>query len=453
MKHKIIFADVIDGLRSLPDQCIQCVVTSPPYYNMRDYNVDGQIGLESSPEEYVNKIVEVFREVRRVLRDDGSVWLNLGDSYAGGSKKLTKDLQQRINSDGDVIENDRQTTFKSVLNCLKVKDLIGIPWGVAFALRTDGWYLRSAIIWNKTNGMPEAVTDRPTSSYDHIFLLSKKAQYFYDQEAVREPQTGNACSMRTRANPKTVNRSGKHGNIRANESFIKSISQYTEIPGGRNLRNIWAIPTQPVSELHFATFPQALVEPCVKAGTSERGCCPQCGAPWRRITEKGEPLEDWKKECGADSKGEYHGTSKKHKNLMEKGQKIHSMHIKAAQNKQDLLGKRTYTGFNQRWKTSQQNASDVKRRILDGMRQKTYTWQPTCACEIKEVVPCTVLDPFLGSGTTMLVARDLNRSCVGIELNPEYNSIIRKRLRMNEQLFEEMYEVKTIGKYQTVGGS
>jgi len=262
MNHKIIHADVIDGLRSLPDQCIQSVIT----------------------------LVTVFREVRRVLRDDGTVWLNLGDSYVGGSKKSTQGPKQRTNHGGDWTQNDRLATLKSTVNGLKPKDLIGIPWRVAFALQADGWYLRSDIIWNKPNAMPESVTDRPTSSYDHIFLLTKRARYYYDHEAVRGPQTGNAHSRGNGITPKTVNKSGRDGNIRANESFHSSISHHTEIPGGRNLRNVWIIPTQPTSDLHFATFPQALVEPCIKAGTSERGCCPECGAPWHRVIEKGESL-------------------------------------------------------------------------------------------------------------------------------------------------------------------
>ncbi len=403
MKHKIIHADVLDGLRTLEDQSIQCVVTSPPYWGLRDYGVEGQIGLEKTPEEYITKMVEVFREVKRVLRDDGTLWLNIGDCYAATHKGTRGMSSIQPTNAGSRFHN---STFQ--LDGLKPKDLVGIPWRLAFALQADGWYLRSDIIWSKPNPMPESVTDRPTKAHEYIFLLTKKAKYFYDADAVREECKPESIDrMRYTFNP---NQEGKYPSG-AKQTFKQD--QFCH-PAGRNRRTVWEIATQPTPEAHFATFPEALVEPCIKAGTSERGCCPKCGAPWVRVVEKGEPLEGQRAACGADSTGGYSGTS--HKYL-----------------KQDALGKQTYTGFNARWKEKQQNASDVKRRILEGMRERISDWHPSCSCSA-DVIPCTVLDPFGGSGTVAKVARDLNRSSVIIELNAEYVKIASKKLRIGEQL-------------------
>ena len=412
--------DAVEQLRTLKDGSVHCCVTSPPYYGLRDYGVDGQIGLEKTPEEYVQKIVEVFREVKRVLRDDGTLWLNLGDSYwanraengeMGGLGKTAKAGREQQGRAGCGIHPE-----------IKSKDMIGIPWMVAFALRADGWYLRSDIIWSKPNPMPESVTDRPTKAHEYVFLLTKSAKYFYDADAIREPHQSDALE-------RTLNPKHKYG--KAPDSFGNGETAHQGMganPAGRNRRTVWEIATQPTPEAHFATFPEALVEPCIKAGTSEYGCCPACGAPWKRIVEKGEPLEDQKKACGADSEGGYNGISWKHEKLLH-GK---TGHFHEKENKQDALGKATYTGFNARYK--QQNASDVKRRILDGMKERISSWQPGCKCENNNPVPCVVLDPFGGSGTVAKVARDLKRDAILIELNPAYISIAKERLRLNEQL-------------------
>lgn len=373
MKVQVINADVIDGLQGLSDQSVQCCITSPPYWGLRDYGVEGQIGLEQTPEEYVARLVEVFREVRRVLRDDGTLWLNLGDCYAGSGKGASsnKDIQRETY----VLDpNSPQCRIPKVQNGLKPKDLVGIPWRLAFALQADGWYLRSDVIWHKPNPKPESVTDRPSSAHEHIFLLTKSPRYFYDAEAVRET------------------------------------SKYTEVPGGRNRRDVWTIRPQPTSEAHFATFPEALVEICIKAGTSEYGCCPACGAPWVREVEKGEPIEGQRRACGADASGGYRGIS----------------HKMAAAGSHP-----PGTRPNDAHKV--QNPSDVKRRILEGMRERRYSWHPSCTCN-EGPIPCTVLDPFLGSGTVSLVARRLNRSSIGIELNPQYVEVIRRRLGIADQM-------------------
>lgn len=363
MKHTILNGDVIDCLRSLPDACVQCVVTSPPYWGLRDYGVEGQIGLEPTPEEYVEKMVEVFREVWRVLRDDGTLWLNLGDSY-NGSGGAGGDYAPGGLKAGQPKYPGRR------ISALKPKDLVGIPWRVAFALQEGGWYLRSDIIWSKPNAMPESVTDRPTKSHEYVFLLAKQARYFYDAYAVREAQNrvGGAGNRNYRAGSEN----GREAEGQSNRPN----------PAGRNRRTVWEIATQPTPEAHFATFPEALVEPCIKAGTSERGACPECGAPWRRIVETspgGLPRKD----------------------------------TEAWNNGGPLTPHKGYRG-----------SPIVTQR----------GWQPSCTCGCEETVPCVVLDPFGGSGTVAKVARDLGRSSILIEINPEYVQIAKKRLRIGEQL-------------------
>jgi DNA modification methylase len=217
-------------MKTLDSNSVNCIITSPPYYGLRDYGMDNQIGLEQSPDEYVNKLVEVFRECKRVLKDDGTLWLNLGDSYAGNG-----------------------------INGVKPKDLIGIPWMVAFALRADGWYLRSEIIWAKNNCMPESVKDRPTKSHEQIFLFSKTDRYFYDGEKVKTPTKGpahdnHAQTARKRLPTKIVN------GIRR-EGFYPNA----------NLRDVWWVSTTPFKEAHFATFPEDLIRPCIIAGCPEGG--------------------------------------------------------------------------------------------------------------------------------------------------------------------------------------
>lgn len=260
---KILLGDCTESLKTIDDGVIQTCVTSPPYFGLRDYGVEGQIGLEEKPLDYVNKLTEVFREVKRVLREDGTVWLNIGDSYSAacsGNKSA------------------------GVVGGLKPKDLIGIPWRVAFALQADGWYLRQDIIWHKTNPMPESVKDRCTKSHEYIFLLSKSPRYYYDQEAILEPcspntharlsqnvqaQVGSARAnggRKTNGNMKAVGRKYDPGVIRNknNPSFDAAMSI---MPQKRNKRSVWTVSTKPYKGAHFATFPVDLIEPCVLAGS------------------------------------------------------------------------------------------------------------------------------------------------------------------------------------------
>jgi DNA modification methylase len=323
------------------------------------------MGLESTPEEYVAKMVEVFREVKRVLRDDGTLWLNLGDSYA--SKAQTdnfSDPKAPRRAPGDRCRTD----------CIKPKNLVGIPWRIAFALQADGWYLRSDIIWSKPNPMPESVTDRPTKAHEYIFLLSKSERYYYDAEAIKEEvkweRWGKQTCIKDYRGIKPVD--------------IKSLEDRRE--QGKNKRTVWNISTKPFSEAHFATFPPEIPETCIKAGTSEKGCCPKCGSPWKRITEL----------TGHINKRE------------------------PAHAPNNCPTKTDSTGWAPTTRT-------------------TDKWQPTCSCDIDETIPCTVLEPFAGSGTTLWVAEQLGVDSIGIELSLNYcEDIIRPRMASIEpSLFKE----------------
>jgi DNA modification methylase len=327
---QILCGDALDELKKLPAESVQCAVTSPPYFGLRDYKVPGQIGLEKSPAEYVARLVEVFAEVRRVLRNDGTLWLNLGDSYAanrGGTGMPAETLAGGIGGHGNELAHrgrGERNDYNPKRDCLKYglkhKDLIGIPWRVAFALQADGWYLRSDIIWHKPNCMPESVTDRPTRSHEYIFLLTKSAKYFYDAQAIAEPASLVSLERSLRAvsdNHKNINgapgqpphsmnepRPNRHGSTlqggdhgryflgdnipekerrpnqnrpdkqrghgRRHQGFNErwdAMSREEQCSGMRNKRDVWTVPTASYSDAHFATFPPDLIKPCILAGT------------------------------------------------------------------------------------------------------------------------------------------------------------------------------------------
>ena len=258
--NKIYNIDCLKGLKQLPDNSINCCVTSPPYWGLRDYGVEGQLGLESTPEEYVAKMVEVFREVKRVLRDDGTLWLNLGDSYAGN-------CSQASNNGRAGFGNARERLVNRKGEGLKPKDLVGIPWMVAFALRADGWYLRSDIIWYKPNTMPESVRDRPTKAHEYIFLLTKSKRYYYDNEAIKEdakPESEKRYRSTFHTGKKEISGQGRPGNT-------SNTPGYKKWTGKRNKRSVWTVIVKPFKEAHFATYPPDLIEPCILAGCPEGG--------------------------------------------------------------------------------------------------------------------------------------------------------------------------------------
>ena len=254
MNYRVIEGDCLASLQRLPDNCINTCVTSPPYFGLRDYGVEGQIGLEETPDAFVNKLVNVFREVRRVLREDGTLWLNLGDSYSGSGKGVWDAPEDRKTA---VKETYRPSVNPvKVQTGLKPKDLIGIPWRVAFALQTDGWYLRQDIIWHKPNPMPESVRDRCTKAHEYIFLLSKSERYFFDSKAMREPGVYPAGT-----------KAAKGSAERAQETGVNARPpEYKIYDGMRNKRSVWTVTTKPFKGAHFATFPPDLIEPCVLAG-------------------------------------------------------------------------------------------------------------------------------------------------------------------------------------------
>lgn len=368
--HIFYLGNTLDVLRTLPGESVHCVVTSPPYWGLRDYGVPGQIGLEPTPEEYVEKMVEVFREVRRVLRTDGTLWLNLGDSY-NGSGGAGGDYNK-----GGLKEGQPKYPGRKIAG-LKPKDLVGIPWRVAFALQADGWWLRSDIIWAKRNCMPESVTDRPTKSHEYIFLLTKSERYFYDHVAIQEKSaTGTGESGKFhRAGPNSRN----------------------EPVAMRNKRDVWTVATQPFPGAHFAVMPEALVEPCILAGTSEAGCCSQCGAPRVRIVKREEPiLAAW----SAKGAGQY----------------------------DDAIGGMRMTSL---------EAGSTLKHITP---ISTVGWQPTCTCG-HDPVPCTVLDPFGGSGTVSYVAQRYGRNSIYIDLNPKYRSMAIGRMRPEQPSLVQPYEI------------
>lgn len=259
--YQVLIGDCRETLKSIDDETIHTCITSPPYYGLRDYGENDQIGLEETPEEYVEQLVSVFREVRRTLRDDGTLWLNLGDSYynyrPGKGQRQTK--QSFAAHKASEVENCPRRGRK--LDGLKEKDLIGIPWRVAFALQADGWYLRQDIIWHKPNPMPESVRDRCTKTHEYIFLLSKNKNYYYDHESIKEDTVTFDENIRDRE-----------------ESRLNEVPGRTKMAGltknnyeKRNKRSVWSVNTKPYSEAHFAVYPPELIEPCVLAGCPEGG--------------------------------------------------------------------------------------------------------------------------------------------------------------------------------------
>lgn len=378
--NTIVHGDSLSVLQTLPDNYVQTCITSIPYYNLRDYGVEGQIGLEETPAEYIEKIVQVFREVRRVLRPDGTFWLNIGDSYATSSHREDKVFGNQAFNTNRPSREQTKTPKRNTPTGFKHKDLMMIPARVAIALCADGWYLRSDVIWSKPTAMPESVTDRPTNAHEHIFLLAKNERYFYDADAIREP-----------LKPKTFTTFGIKHHAQGNDGLgmVKSdnwgrtvterqpkLTAVGEIAGA-NKRSVWTVTSQPYPEAHFATFPPKLIEPCVLAGTSPQAC-EHCGTPWSRQVER-TPM------------------------IIKNGPKAGG------------YGSRTTDG--------------LSGTMLSPAESHTIGWQPACTCANNTGSgKCIVLDPFMGAGTTALVALQHNRNYLGIELNADYIQLAQKRI-------------------------
>ena len=449
--HTFLIGDVREALATLPDESVNCVVTSPPYFGLRNYGLEptvwgglptcahewkraryyteksagrasgeafseagadnaqrlkdarwreddtcqrcgawrGDLGLESTPEMYVGHLTEIFREVRRVLRPDGTVWFNIGDSY-NGSGGAGGDYAKGGLKDGQPKFPGRR------LSDLKPKDLIGVPWRVAFALQADGWWLRSDIVWAKTAPMPESVTDRPTRAHEYVFLLTKSQRYHYDAEAVAELSVSG--DPRPPQGSDTIRTSGEpHPNKGARERGpgkwgVRPVGIPGEYEGRgrspkvgegrltRNMRDVWMLGPEPFSAAHFATFPTEIPRRAIKAGCPER-VCSKCGAPWARVIARSARSDG----------GRTHSTT------------------------EQRLGRTPVP----------EKGWQVERTDL-GLR-------PTCSCENAETRPGVVLDPFGGSGTTSLVAKSLNRDSIYIDLNETYADMAVKRCDFNQQ--------------------
>lgn len=336
-----LIGDCRERLKTLPGKSVHCVVTSPPYWALRDYGVEGQIGSEPTLNEFLIVMADVFMEVHRVLRDDGTLWLNLGDTY------IDKQLQ-------------------------------GVPWRTALMLQAHGWILRSDIIWNKPNPVPEPNRGRPTVAHEYIFLFSKSKKYFYDNDAIRDPR-----EVETDWDTYNASLGSNQGADADREKRGYQKCSHNQVhPNGAQKRTVWKVGTKGFPGAHFATFPPELIDPCVKAGTSVAGCCPHCGAPWQRVSEM---TEAYKARVG-------------------KGWHNHQDDIKVGQR-------------------------GVPSAFRGGPARVTTGFEPTCACEHTqdETLPCTVLDPFGGSGTTGEVALNNGQNAILIELNPEYKKFIDER--------------------------
>jgi DNA modification methylase len=451
--------DALEVLRELPDRSVHMCATSPPFYGLRNYCCDGQIGLEESPDQWVSRLVEVFREVRRVLRDDGTLWCEIGDSYLANSRGASGGTDAYTSADtksgapGHVPNSWSAAQQTPTKHPTKPKDLLGQPWLLAFALRADGWYLRSEIIWARPNPMPESVTDRPTKSHSTVFLLSKSPRYFYDAEAIREGFSqgtierfgkNNALAGNT---PKSLAAEKQHwgkGRRSAMSSVYLDTRPQSETldgsdgeaprgPDGRrathvkagdnseqhrdgerwpasgaNARSVWTIPTEPTPFQHFATWPQALCQRMILAGTSERGVCPECGGPWVRVTTESHDAE------GRTTNGLKPRTDERRGFDVRMVKLTSTDGWRPACSCYDADYERDFPKSRGRWQ---------QRTWYSRVRQRpvpvALKWATDAA---------TILDPFAGSGTTLLVARKLGRRSVGIELNEDYCSLAADRL-------------------------
>lgn len=437
MKVNTIYnQDFIIGGKNLLPKSIQCCVTSPPYFALRDYGVEKSkwpeitfklnewvpetvvpameccLGLEPDTVSFIAHLVHVFRIVRESLRDDGVLWVNMGDSYATSGKNRTKE-QAEAKSTLQGSKKSQSQSLKQqskIVSGIKPKDLMGIPWMMALSMRADGWFLRQDIIWNKPNPMPESVTDRCSKSHEYIFLFSKSQKYFFDAESIRTPLADDSIARLAQdiENQKGSSRgyAGKrhNGNMKSilKKSFtsdqagsgkINNVNRSGCFDGDGNLmvrptanrKSVWTITTAAFKEAHFATFPEDIPEICIKAGTSKHGCCSKCYAPYKRVTET-ELLPT------------------------KKAAKI------------SIVDERDHT--------ADKNSSGSNRQKdghLPGHYNQITTlgWSPSCDCDAP-VIPCTVLDPFSGSGKTPITAAKLDRNYIAFEISPEYHKMSEK---------------------------
>jgi len=391
---QILTGDCRETLLTLPERSVQACVTSPPYFNLRVYSGgEKEIGLETSIGDYVSNLVSVFAAVKRVLKDDGVLWLNLGDSYAGSGKGAWNASEERKVAVKEVYRPTGDTTRMAAKTMgagmdrnygLKQKDLMMIPARVAMALQQDGWYLRAACPWIKRNGMPDSTQDRPTQCVETMFMLTKSRTCYYDSEAVKV--AAKCDRMRGPAlHPDLVSTNGNDGLSRRKPEptrLRRTSDWFFESWQGLLLDNdgepsAFVVNLKGYKEAHFATFPPKLVEPCVLAATSEKGECPQCGKAWERVVEKTAMV-------------------------IERSYRTHE------------LGRMRSSGT-----------------MVEPAKSCTTGWRPQCQCG-KDPIPQTILDPFGGSGTTAEVARQHGRNAILCELNPDYVGLANKRLGLDQ---------------------
>lgn len=410
MNVTILRGDSLTMLATLESESVQLVCTSPPYFALRDYGVAGQIGLEPTPALFIEHLVAVFDEVKRVLRNDGTLWVNLGDSYAGSGKgpttsastladgrvarsngahkvfKRTEQLRQGfIPGEGGNQNGARNRDGLGGVAGIPAKNLLLIPERFAIAMQDSGWIVRSRIAWCKKSALPESVRDRPTSAWEHIWLFSKSRTYYYDAEAVRQAFLGRHGGGSSAVGER--NRGGR------NDGFTKAPDNWTATHDGANMRNFWLLSPEMFKGEHYAAFPTEIPKRCILAGTSAKGQCPACGAPWGRVVER-EPAPTL--------------------------QTSRQQHLTAAQ-----------VGRNGGTQGGGTNSTTFGVPAHEMPVTRTSGWQPSCSCDAGPPVPQTVLDPFAGTFTTCLVADRLDRNSIGIDLSPDYCAIGRRRIEQD----------------------
>lgn len=395
--HRVIFGDALDVLRGMEAGSVDCCATSPPYFGLRDYGVAGQIGLEEHPEEYIRNLVRVFDAVWRVLKPTGTLWLNLGDSYAasrGGTHQPAETLAGGVGGytdDGGRVNRGRCDGYNPTRNAaaigLKHKDMIGIPWRVALELQSYGWWLRNDVIWAKPNPMPESVTDRFSSTHEHVFLLTKAARYWFDLDAVRAPMLEHSEVAYPNGPGGEAWQKGVPG-----QTPQRGLGDAVCHPLGKNPGDVWRIATQPTPYAHFATWPEALVERMILAGCPPK-VCRECGVPW--------------------------------------------------EHRVDVIARRPRASGGPSPKKVAVQDGGHSAGMADNLEpvRADLGYHPACRCQEHSArsQPGLVLDPFCGSGTTLQVARKLGRRSIGIELNPDYEAVMRQRLGCpHGALFEDV---------------
>ena len=427
--NKIEFGDCRETMRRWKEQGIkaQTCVTSPPYYGLRDYGHEGQLGLEETPEDYIKAMVEVFRCVWDVLEDDGTLWLNIGDSYSGSGKGTAGNLGKKHNER----HMEHTKTSGLVPQGCKPKDLIGIPWMLAFALRADGWYLRQDIIWHKPNPMPESVTDRCTKAHEYIFLMSKSQKYYYDAEAIQEESVGG--NKGAAASFKRENSKRGIGDVCPASPMPTHRSDREDVQydgPNRNRRSVWTVATKPYAGAHFAVFPTELIEPCILAGSRTAGKRCDCNEVISTPTGTGE-INDPSIDVGRAGMARPRRMDEGTRPITRLEQRHHAAQIKASAHK-DEMAAICGPAFDHYIRADPSGARPLPEQYrVQFMANGWITSPKPCNCPIQPAD--VVLDPFMGSGTTAQVAQNLGRQYLGCELNPAYLDL--QNIRTAQQSF------------------